>query len=53
MRQELKAGVDHGGIGGTAILIRKWKLRTVPMPPPSATPHFTDIRDRIRRETEL
>ncbi len=94
MRQELKAGVDHGdsdnlilasfeqkygptalaappargfnivgwvmpfavlllGIGGTAILIRKWKLRTVPMPPPSATPNFTDIRDRIRRETEL
>ncbi len=41
------------GIGGTALLIRKWKLRTVPMPPPSTTPHFTDIRERIRKETEL
>jgi cytochrome c-type biogenesis protein CcmH len=41
------------GIGGTALLIRKWKLRTVPMPPPSTTPRFSDIRDRIRRETEL
>ncbi len=41
------------GIGGTALLIRKWRLRTVPMPPPSATPRFGDIRDRIRRETEL
>ncbi len=41
------------GIGGTALLIRRWRLRTVPMPPPSATPRFSDIRDRIRRETEL
>ncbi len=41
------------GIGGTALLIRKWKLRTVPMPPPSTTPRFSDIRDRIRRETEF
>jgi len=41
------------GIGGTALLIRRWRLRTVPMPPPSTTPRFIDIRDRIRRETEL
>jgi cytochrome c-type biogenesis protein CcmH/NrfF len=41
------------GLGGTALLIRRWKLRSVPMPPPSATPRFSDIRDRIRRETEL
>ncbi len=41
------------GIGGTALLIRKWQLRTVPMPPPSTTPRFSDIRERIRRETEL
>jgi cytochrome c-type biogenesis protein CcmH len=41
------------GIGGTVLLIRKWKLRSVPMPPPSTTPHFSDIRDRIRRETEI
>jgi cytochrome c-type biogenesis protein CcmH/NrfF len=41
------------GIGGTALLIRKWRLRSVPMPPPSGVAHFSDIRDRIRRETEL
>ncbi len=41
------------GIGGTALLIRRWKLRSVPMPPPSTLPRFSDIRDRIRRETEL
>ena len=41
------------GIGGTALLIRKWRLRSVPMPPPAGVAHFTDIRDRIRRETEL
>ena len=41
------------GIGGTALLIRKWKLRSVPMPPPSSTPRFDDIRDRIRRETDI
>ncbi len=41
------------GIGGTALLIRKWRLRSVPMPPPSAVTHFSDIRDRIRRDTEI
>ena len=41
------------GIGGTALLIRRWRLRTVSMPPPSTPPHFSDIRERIRRETEL
>jgi cytochrome c-type biogenesis protein CcmH/NrfF len=41
------------GTGGTALLIRKWRLRSVPMPPPSGVAHFTDIRDRIRRETEI
>ncbi len=41
------------GIGGTALLIRRWKLRTVAMPPPSAMPRFSDIRDRIRRDTEI
>jgi len=41
------------GIGGTALLIRRWKLRTVPLPPLSPTPNFLNIRDRIRRETEL
>jgi cytochrome c-type biogenesis protein CcmH/NrfF len=41
------------GMGGTALLIRKWRLRSAPMPPPSEVAHFGDIRDRIRRETEI
>jgi cytochrome c-type biogenesis protein CcmH/NrfF len=41
------------GIGGTAMLIRKWRLRTVPMPPPTGVVHFSAIRERIRRETEM
>ena len=41
------------GVGATSLLIRKWKLRTVPMPPPSTTARFSEVRDRIRRETEL
>ena len=41
------------GIGATALLVRKWRLRTVPMPAPSPTPRFEEIRGRIRRETEL
>lgn len=39
---------------GTALLIRKWKLQTVPMPPEESTsPQMEAIRSRIRRETEL
>ncbi len=38
---------------GTALLIRKWKLRTVAMPPTPATPGFDAVRDRIRKETEF
>jgi cytochrome c-type biogenesis protein CcmH/NrfF len=41
------------GIGATALLIRKWRLRSVPMPPPSVVAHFSDIRERIRRDTEI
>jgi cytochrome c-type biogenesis protein CcmH/NrfF len=41
------------GIGGTALLIRRWRLRTVPMPPASTTARFDDLRERIRRETEI
>ncbi len=38
----------------TALLIRKWKLHTVPMPEKIAgTPQMDAIRSRIRRETEL
>jgi cytochrome c-type biogenesis protein CcmH len=41
------------GIGGTILLVRKWKLRTVPMPLVPQTPAFSALRDRIRKETEL
>jgi cytochrome c-type biogenesis protein CcmH len=39
---------------GTALLIRKWRLHTVPMPADGpTTPQMEAIRSRIRRETEL
>ena len=39
---------------GTALLIRKWKLETVPMPPATAdNPQMGAIREKVRRETEL
>ncbi|MBT9329688.1 cytochrome c-type biogenesis protein [Paracidobacterium acidisoli] len=41
------------GIGATLMLVRKWKLRTVPMPNVPQEPAFRTLRDRIRRETEL
>jgi cytochrome c-type biogenesis protein CcmH/NrfF len=41
------------GIGSTLLIVRKWKLRTVPMPAEPATPGFSDVRDRIRRETQI
>lgn len=41
------------GIGTTFLIVRKWKLRTVPMPAEPATPGFSAMRDRIRRETQL
>ena len=41
------------GIGCVLLVVRNWKLRTVPMPATPDTPGFTDVRDRIRRETQL
>ncbi len=39
---------------GTALLIRKWKLHTVPMPEETAAnPRMDAIRKKIRRETEI
>ncbi|MHB1021953.1 MAG: cytochrome c-type biogenesis protein [Acidobacteriaceae bacterium] len=38
---------------GTALLVRKWRLRTVEMPLPPETPGYDAIRDRIRKETEF
>jgi hypothetical protein len=41
------------GIGCVLLVVRNWKLRTVPMPVAPDTPGFTAARDRIRRETEI
>ena len=41
------------GISGTVLLVRKWKLRTVPMPSVPKDPAFNAMRERIRKETEL
>jgi cytochrome c-type biogenesis protein CcmH/NrfF len=41
------------GIGGALLVIRKWRLHTVPLPQASRTPGQLEIRDRIRRETQL
>jgi cytochrome c-type biogenesis protein CcmH/NrfF len=41
------------GIGCVLLIVRNWKLRTVPMPATPDTPGFTDVRDRIRRETQI
>jgi cytochrome c-type biogenesis protein CcmH len=41
------------GIAAVLIVVRNWKLRTVPMPPTPDTPGFSATRDRIRRETEI
>lgn len=39
---------------GTALVIRKWKLHTIAMPPqPAPNPHMDAIRQTIRRETEI
>ncbi len=41
------------GIGLVFAIVRKWRLRTVPMPAAPADPGYSAVRDRIRRETEL
>ena len=41
------------GIGCVFLIVRNWKLRTVPMPAIPKTAAFAASRDRIRRETEL
>jgi cytochrome c-type biogenesis protein CcmH/NrfF len=41
------------GIGGTSLLIRRWRLHAIPMPAQPTTPTFTTIRDRIRRDTDF
>ncbi len=39
------------GIAGVLLIVRNWKMRTVPMPAAPDTPGFAATRDRIRRET--
>jgi cytochrome c-type biogenesis protein CcmH/NrfF len=41
------------GIGCVLVIVRNWKLRTVPMPASPSTPEFNATRDRIRRETQI
>lgn len=41
------------GLAGTALLVRKWKLRTVAMPNIPTSPGFRAMRDRVRRDTDL
>lgn len=41
------------GLLGTFALVRKWRLRTVPMPAIPQDVQSQEIRERIRRETEL
>lgn len=41
------------GIAGVLLLVRNWKMRTVPMPANPNSPGFLAARDRIRRETQL
>jgi cytochrome c-type biogenesis protein CcmH/NrfF len=41
------------GLAGTALLVRKWRLRTVAMPNIPTSPGFKAIRDRVRRDTDF
>jgi cytochrome c-type biogenesis protein CcmH/NrfF len=41
------------GLGATAMIVRKWKLRTVEMPAVPDTVGFQEVRNRIRKETEF
>jgi cytochrome c-type biogenesis protein CcmH len=41
------------GIAGTLLIVRKWRLRTVPMPSTARTPGEEAVRNRIRSETQL
>lgn len=41
------------GLAGTFLLVRKWRLRTVSMPEVPEDTQSQEIRDRIRKDTEL
>jgi cytochrome c-type biogenesis protein CcmH/NrfF len=41
------------GILGTVMLVKKWRLRAAPMPAVADDPESRDLRERIRKETEV
>ncbi len=41
------------GLAGTWLLVKKWRLRSAPMPEVAEDPFSTELRDRIRKETEV
>jgi cytochrome c-type biogenesis protein CcmH/NrfF len=41
------------GIFGVMVLVRKWRLRSAPVPAPVNVQQFDELRDRIRKETDL
>jgi cytochrome c-type biogenesis protein CcmH/NrfF len=41
------------GLVGTFLLVKKWRLRTATMPVIADDPESNDLRERIRKETEV
>lgn len=41
------------GLAGTFMLVKKWRLRAAPMPAIDNDPAANDLRERIRKETEV
>jgi cytochrome c-type biogenesis protein CcmH len=41
------------GIGGTVVLVRRWRLRAALRPAVQRSAQFQGMRERVRRETEL
>ena len=41
------------GLAGTWLLVRKWRLRTAAVPQVAEDPFSVELRDRIRKETEI
>ena len=39
--------------GTTFLLVKKWRLRTAAMPVVADDPESNDLRERIRKETEV
>jgi hypothetical protein len=41
------------GMAGTITLVRKWRLRAAMMPSVAEDPASQELRERIRKETEV